>query len=332
LPSLSVIIPNFNDSQVLPDALQSIIGQSKPASEIIIVDDGSIDGSREVISAFATRHPEVVPVFSDRNAGTVEALNRGLSLAHGDFVFTMAADHVLRPHMFERCLDLLSRHPDVGLCVTDFAFFGRDGSESFPKRTHLSECAQYVPPREIEVRLARSGYIVPAYGGIFRTRALRDAGGFPSDLRWHSDWFAALVVGFRYGCCAIPEPLVDVRLDPRSYSASASDWAQQRRVLRALLELLDAPAYADVRGSFLRSGALAYFGAGGLRAAWSLPRWRSRIRELPLRAILRRTIRTALVRIAPRSLREAFWRVRYWADGGVRALSETRRLSNVRRA
>lgn len=310
-PTLSVVIPNYDDADRLPAALDSVLEQSVPADEVLVIDDGSRDSSLEVLEAYASQHPRLRVHANGENLGVVATLNRGVAEARGDFVFTLAADHRLRPGMFERSLDLLASHPDAGLCLTDFAFLGAHERRSFPKRNRLAARPGYCAPGELERALPASSYILPAYGGLFRRKPLVEAGGFLPELRWHSDWFATLVLAFRSGCCVVPEPLVEVRIGSGSYSSGARVRSEQARVLGALLERLDSEELADVRGAFLRSGALAYFGAPILAAAARDAAWRARLGELPVRAIVARELRHALLRVTPRRARERFWDARY---------------------
>src|ERR1043166_952802 len=106
-PKLSVIVPNYNHGHYLPVCLQSILDQSWPADEIIVIDDGSTDNSVEVIEGFARRHSNIRFYRNLENLGVVATINRAFSLVNGEFVFGSAADDHILPGLFEKSLRLL---------------------------------------------------------------------------------------------------------------------------------------------------------------------------------------------------------------------------------
>ena len=96
LPSLSVVLPNFNHAQHLPASLAAILSQSLPALEIIVIDDCSTDNSVEVIQSFAAKHSTIRFIRNEVNQGVVWNMNHGLKLARGDYVVFPAADDQVR--------------------------------------------------------------------------------------------------------------------------------------------------------------------------------------------------------------------------------------------
>jgi glycosyltransferase involved in cell wall biosynthesis len=107
-PRASVIINNYNYARFLGPAIESALGQSHPGTEVVVVDDGSSDGSREVIAAYGQR---IVPVLKD-NGGQGSALNAGFAASSGDVVLFLDADDVLLPDAVEAALPHL-RDPEV---------------------------------------------------------------------------------------------------------------------------------------------------------------------------------------------------------------------------
>lgn len=107
---VSVIIPCFNHARYLGEALESVLSQSRPPDEIIVVDDGSTDGS----AAIAARYP--VRIFAQPNQGIGGARNKGLSVARGDVIGFLDADDVWTENSLARRLDLLASAPAL-TCV-----------------------------------------------------------------------------------------------------------------------------------------------------------------------------------------------------------------------
>src|SRR5437762_2359536 len=92
LPTLSVVVPNYNHAHYLPKCLAAILGQSLPPTEVIMIDDGSTDNSLEVLGQLAREHPNLHVHRNERNRGVVWTANRGIDLAQGDYLFFTAAD------------------------------------------------------------------------------------------------------------------------------------------------------------------------------------------------------------------------------------------------
>lgn len=102
-PVVSIIIPCFNAEAFISDAIRSALAQSYPNKEIIVVDDGSRDGSVAVVQGFATS----VRLVTGPNGGGSRARNKGLSLARGEFIQFLDADDLLHPLKIQRQLEVL---------------------------------------------------------------------------------------------------------------------------------------------------------------------------------------------------------------------------------
>jgi glycosyltransferase involved in cell wall biosynthesis len=110
---VSVIIPVFNREAYLREALDSILKQTRPADEIIVVDDGSTDSSAEVARSYGER----VRTVSQANQGIGGARNTGIALAKGDLIALLDSDDLWMETKLERQCDALSRNPGL-----DFVF------------------------------------------------------------------------------------------------------------------------------------------------------------------------------------------------------------------
>ncbi|HEX3723208.1 MAG TPA: glycosyltransferase, partial [Nitrolancea sp.] len=107
-PSIvSIIINNFNYDRFLKDAIESALNQSYEHTEVIVVDDGSTDTSREIISSYADR---VVPVFKE-NGGQASAFNVGFAHSHGDIVIFLDSDDRLLPHIAAEVVRVFESEP-----------------------------------------------------------------------------------------------------------------------------------------------------------------------------------------------------------------------------
>ncbi|MCP5113700.1 MAG: glycosyltransferase [bacterium] len=123
----SVVIPAHNERDLLPRALESVLRQSETAIEVIVVDDGSTDGTGELLEQLARRDSRVRPIRQP-HSGIVAALNRGLAEARGDYIARMDADDVSRPDRLRRQADFLDQHPEIGLVSCGVEYLGDAGS------------------------------------------------------------------------------------------------------------------------------------------------------------------------------------------------------------
>lgn len=112
-PLVTVLMSVHNDLRYLPQAVQSVLDQSLDDFELLVIDDGSTDGSADYLAGLAD--PRVRIVRNERNLGLTRSLNRGLDLARGLFLARMDADDVSAAQRLERQVDFLDRHPRVGI-------------------------------------------------------------------------------------------------------------------------------------------------------------------------------------------------------------------------
>jgi glycosyltransferase involved in cell wall biosynthesis len=108
-PLVSIVINNYNYAAYLAEAIDSALGQEYPACEVIVVDDGSQDGSVDIIKSYGER---IRPVLKE-NGGQSSALNAGYACASGEVVIFLDADDILKPHAAGRVAEAFARHPDL---------------------------------------------------------------------------------------------------------------------------------------------------------------------------------------------------------------------------
>jgi glycosyltransferase involved in cell wall biosynthesis len=108
---VSVLINNFNYARFLPDAIESALAQSYRRVEVVVVDDGSSDGSREVMSSYGDR---IVAVYKE-NGGQASAFNAGFAESRGDIITFLDSDDILEAGVVARVVDAFSRQPQTGM-------------------------------------------------------------------------------------------------------------------------------------------------------------------------------------------------------------------------
>jgi hypothetical protein len=120
---VSVVIPTYNRAELVRETVASVLQQSHPPSEVIIVDDGSTDGTAAVCAAFV----EPVRYIRQENAGVSAARNRGIREARGDWIAFVDADDVWVPQKLEVQLAALHQVPEARWCASDCRVIGMDG-------------------------------------------------------------------------------------------------------------------------------------------------------------------------------------------------------------
>lgn len=119
---VSVIIPVFNRKRFIGDAIASVLGQSYRNIEVIVIDDGSTDGTRGVVESF--RDDRRLCYRYQENSGKPSVVrNRALSLARGEYVCFLDSDDILSSDSIERRLEVLRSNPDVGAVCADWLDF-----------------------------------------------------------------------------------------------------------------------------------------------------------------------------------------------------------------
>lgn len=122
--TVSVIIPTYNRAKLVQAAVESVLKQTRVPDEIVVVDDGSTDGTVEALRRFGAP----VVVVSQTNQGRSAARNRGLREAHGDLILFLDSDDLLAPECVEHYLQVLEQHPEVGVVYSDAYVVDRDGN------------------------------------------------------------------------------------------------------------------------------------------------------------------------------------------------------------
>jgi glycosyltransferase involved in cell wall biosynthesis len=219
LPTVSIIMPNYNHSCFLERAIQQHLSQTILPLEIIIIDDGSTDGSVTIISKMAKENPLINPLFLKINQGVNEANNKGLNMARGDYVFFSAVDDFVRSDFLEKSLKILSLYPQAAFSFSDPAEYILKSKKKLPYPLYLSNQPCYFSPEQITYLLRKTFFTFPSNTVLFRKEYLKQLGGFFPSLERGSDWFACFKLALCYGVCYIPDVLAWFCIRENSYSA-----------------------------------------------------------------------------------------------------------------
>lgn len=121
---VSVLMPVYNGAQYLQEAIDSILNQTFKDFELIIIDDGSLDESAEIIRLNADNDSRIVPLKNRQNLGICVTLNKGLDAAKGEYIIRMDCDDISHPDRFAVQVDFMDSHPDYGMAGSKIRVFG----------------------------------------------------------------------------------------------------------------------------------------------------------------------------------------------------------------
>ena len=117
-PHVSVLMTVYNGEKFLKDAVESILNQTYSNFEFVIVDDNSTDGTFHILEQYSKRDKRINLIRNSDRIGFIRSLNKGLSVAQGEYIARMDADDVSLPNRLELQLKFLEDHPEIGLCGT----------------------------------------------------------------------------------------------------------------------------------------------------------------------------------------------------------------------
>ena len=206
-PLASVLINSFNYGRFLREAIESALCQTYANVEVIVVDDGSTDDSREVIASFGNR---ILSVLKE-NGGQSSALNRGFEVSSGEWVHLLDADDVFLAEKVQRLMQLASGHPSAGMIAHDLAYCATDGSPLEFAPPYISKLA-LVDDRQLALR-GKLSVSLPATSGIsVRRDVFRSILPIPEDIRIGTDNYLKWVILSLAPVLTVPELLAKQRI------------------------------------------------------------------------------------------------------------------------
>lgn len=205
-PLVSIVIPTFNRQHFVLDAIESGFNQSYANCEVIVVDDGSQDGTADFLRE---TYGDRIVLVTQANQGPGIARNSGIAVASGEFIHFLDADDRLHPQKIEIGLDIFRRRPEVAVVFSHFQFVAHDGET--PVETPPFD--QYTDDVFCEL-LRQTGCRILTSSSMIRAEALRAIGGFADDVDFRSaeDWDLFLRLARRYRFHGIDRPLVYRRM------------------------------------------------------------------------------------------------------------------------
>lgn len=222
LPLVSVVIPVYNSEKTVQKSLQSVVDQTYPNLEILIVDDGSTDGSKKEIEAFIDRHPsmEITYIYQE-NKGASAARNAGLRRAKGDYIALLDSDDVWDPQKTVLQLDAFQKNENI-----DFLATNRNGEKfGFFFGVNFGEITKITP----QLMLHKNFLLTPTV--LFKRAIMDEVGFFDENLTHSEDLNYFLRISFRFNCYLLNKSLVTTGFGKPSFGHSGLSrniWAMEK--------------------------------------------------------------------------------------------------------
>ena len=184
---VSVVIITYNQEDFIFDAMMSVINQSYDNFEVIVADDGSTDGTQEIINELANQYPDiVVPAIGYKNEGIAANANRGLKLAKGEYVAWLGGDDLMLSEKLSKQVKLLTGHIDAVGCVHEADVFQSESGESLGLFSVWANGRKGLKDGGVELWFEH-GYMMLPSTMMFR-REFAPKHGLDVRLKYTNDW------------------------------------------------------------------------------------------------------------------------------------------------
>lgn len=226
---ISVIIPTYNRQALLPETLASVLAQTSVEREIIVVDDGSTDGT------LAYLRDQPVIVFGLPHAGVpAVARNAGLARAHGELIAFLDSDDIWEPTALAQLSAALAAVPEAGFAFCDYTYFGAPGADD-----HLPAAGRR--SGDLLEPLLATDFLVTG-GLLIRRRAIESVGVFDERCRVAEDWDYWLRLAASFPGVYVDQRLVRLRAHPAglSYKPGGAVYADNKRISNKMVAYCQA--------------------------------------------------------------------------------------------
>jgi hypothetical protein len=215
-PLVSFVVPCYNLAHLLLECITSILAQSYPHFEILIMDNCSPDSTPEIAQSF--HDPRVKHIRNQVNLGHIRNFNKGITMSRGKYVWLISADDLLRsPHVLGRFVDLMERNPDVGYTFCR-AVELQGGKELGVERFDYGNEDRIWDGPAFLARLIRCNCIAQS-SGMVRRECYDRVGLFPLDMPHAGDWYLWCLLALQHRVAYFSEPMVSCRVHDQSLTS-----------------------------------------------------------------------------------------------------------------
>lgn len=235
-PLVSIVVPVWNGEDHVRESLDSILGQTYPAIEVIAVDDASTDSTPEILASYGDR---IRVLTQSATRGIYGNANDGIEVATGDLVGVFHADDTYLPDMVEREVEWLTRYPDAAAVFCSLVFVDQDGRE-FQRLVLPSEVRGNRPleyPEVLNTLMSRKNSFLMCPTALVRGSVYRELGTYrPDEFKNTSDLEMWLRIARRYPIGVLADQLVRYR---RGHGSSSERYHRLRTDQERFFRIVD---------------------------------------------------------------------------------------------
>ena len=225
-PIVTVICVCYNHARFVTEALDSVTHQTYPHVELIVIDDGSTDGSGKVIKRWMANHPDATMILNGKNLGYCKTFNKAYQLAKGEFIIDLSGDDLLMPHRIEEGVTILKKAgEDYGATFSDAQYIGEQGN---PIRIHSEKFPHDTIPSGDVYKEVIQRYFICSPTIMFRKSVLDSLNGYDESLAFEDfDFWIRASRNFKF--IYSPSVLVKKRVLSTSMSAKQFERSNPQR-------------------------------------------------------------------------------------------------------
>jgi len=250
-PELSIIIPCYNCASTLEEAVESCFRQNLTDFEIVMVDDGSTDGTRDIMESLARRHPEAHALFHDKNKGGGAARNTAVENSLSENIFCLDSDDILADGMLRKMVDMRENKKCDGVGISTSKKFQGEHGTDVVNVDSFGYVGQKIP---FESLFQKKGILCPLYSTfLFTKRAFAITGGYPTTHGFDTQGFAWRFLGNGLTAYTCPDTTYMHRVNfHESYYLREYNSGKVNRNWREILEEFMFLLSADAQGVLMR--------------------------------------------------------------------------------
>ncbi|RLD62356.1 MAG: glycosyltransferase family 2 protein [Bacteroidetes bacterium] len=206
MTKVSIIMAAYNAEKYITQSIESLINQTYTDFELILIDDGSTDETKNIINHFSDNDDRIIPVFNEKNLGLTKNLNKGIALSNGEFIARMDADDISYLTRLEKQVEFLKNNPGIDLVGTASIDIDKNGME-LNKRI-VPETHQQI------VNLLPKANPISHPTVMFRKKSFSKVNFYNVEYKTTQDyelWFRAIGAGLKF--YNLQEILLQYRMD-----------------------------------------------------------------------------------------------------------------------
>jgi len=252
-PLVSVIIPVYNQVRYVEESIRSVLAQTYPEFELLIIDDASTDGTDKVIARFET--DERVSIHrNEENLGCARSCNLGYALACGEYYGIIAGDDTYEPEFLTKCVSALESHPDAGFAYTRVNLMDEAGNRKPRVKDRIIHRENHYGA-EFE-NIVRWLNPIPHGAALVRKKCADEVGHYDPELTAGYDWEFWIRLSRKFPAVFINEHLMNYRVHEANITKRRAGRGERERGFIRLLD--EVFGMEDLPESLLREKDMIY--------------------------------------------------------------------------